>query len=248
MKYILEIKNLSVKAGDKLILDNISFKVATGQTVLILGPNGSGKSTLANVIMGNPNYQIISGKIIFAGTDISQAKPEQRAALGLFLSFQEPRVISGLELFPFLFDAHKNLRQAQKRQSPSVFSFKTKIDKELANLKVKEDWSKRYLNEGFSGGEKKKSELLQLALSNPRLALLDEIDSGLDLDALEIAISAISRYKKASKTLILISHSKQIWQELKPDLVLLLSSGRLVKTGGQKLAEEIALSGFSKII
>lgn len=248
METILEIKNLTVKVAEKLVLDNISFSVFTGQTVLILGPNGSGKSTLVSVIMGHPDYEIVKGKIIFLGKNILTLKPEERAALGLFLSFQEPRPIAGLEFIPYLFDAHKALRQAQKRQAPNVFSFKDKMDKELLALDIKADWSNRYLNYGFSGGEKKKAELLQLALSQPKLAILDEIDSGLDVDALQVSLAAILRYKKPSKTLILISHSQKIWQILSPDLVLIFSAGKLVKRGGIELAKQVASDGFAKFL
>ncbi len=164
---LLLVKNLSVSAGDKEILHELSFSVALGESVVIMGPNGSGKSTLAKVLMGHPDYQITGGRIIFRDKDITAAKPEERAAAGLFLAFQEPREIAGLELFPFLFDAYKALQAARGQDAGSVFAFKAKLDDELAALDIKSDWSNRHLNQDFSGGEKKKAELLQLALANP---------------------------------------------------------------------------------
>lgn len=244
---ILEVKNLKVAAGDKLILDGISFNIAEGESVVIMGPNGSGKSTLALVLMGHPDYQIKSGQIIFKGQDISEAKPEERAAAGLFLAFQEPREIAGLELFPFLFDSYKSLRTARKQETGSVFSFKKELDQELEALQVHTDWSSRQLNQDFSGGEKKKSELLQLALAKPSLAVFDEIDSGLDVDALEVAGQAIKRFKNDKTSLLAVTHYQRVLKYIKPDRVLVMAKGKIVKSGGPELAAQLEKEGFSSL-
>ncbi|MCF7860544.1 Fe-S cluster assembly ATPase SufC [Patescibacteria group bacterium] len=242
---ILEVKNLQVFAGDKLILDDVSFNIAEGESVVIMGPNGSGKSTLALVLMGHPDYQIKSGQIIFKGQDISDAKPEERAAAGLFLAFQEPREIAGLELFPFLFDAYKSLRTARQQEAGSVFAFKKELDQELESLQIHTDWSSRQLNQDFSGGEKKKSELLQLALASPSLAVFDEIDSGLDVDALEVAGQAIKRFKNDKTSLLAVTHYQRVLKYIKPDRVLVMAKGKIVKSGGPELAAQLEQEGFS---
>ncbi|MDD2680973.1 MAG: Fe-S cluster assembly ATPase SufC [Patescibacteria group bacterium] len=244
---MLEVKNLVVMAKDKLILDDISFEIDEGESVVIMGPNGSGKSTLANVLMGHPDYEVKSGQIIFQGKDISSAKPEERAVAGLFLAFQEPREIAGLELFPFLFDAYKSVRTARQQDPGSVFSFKEKLDKELSSLQIHTDWSSRQLNQDFSGGEKKKSELLQLALASPSLAIFDEIDSGLDVDALEVAGQAIKRFKNDKNSLLAVTHYQRVLKYINPDRVLVMSRGKIVKSGGQELAAQLEQEGFSAL-
>ncbi|MBN2854018.1 Fe-S cluster assembly ATPase SufC [Patescibacteria group bacterium] len=245
---ILEVKNLKVSAGKKLILDGLSFSIAEGESLVVMGPNGSGKSTLANVLMGHPDYEVKAGKIIFKGKDITNAKPEDRAAAGLFLSFQEPREITGLELFPFLFDSYKALNKSRGKKTDSVFLFKDKLDKELLNLNIKDDWSSRGLNQDFSGGEKKKSELLQLALANPDLAILDEIDSGLDVDALEIAGQALQRFKKKKKSLLVVTHYQRVLKYIKPDKVLVMAGGKIKKRGGPELASRLEKEGFKAFV
>lgn len=242
---ILEIKNLQVKAGEKLILNDISFSINEGESVVIMGPNGSGKSTLANVLMGHPAYQVASGEIIFKGKNIVAMKPEDRAALGMFLAFQEPREIAGLELFPFLFDATKSLAKARGQEPETVFAFKDRLDQELDNLNIKDDWSERQLNQDFSGGEKKKSELLQLALNNPDLAIFDEIDSGLDVDALEAAGQAIKVFKDRKKTILAVTHYQRVLKYIEPDLVIVMSKGKIVSQGGADLAARLEKDGFS---
>lgn len=243
---ILEIKNLKVAAGEKVILHNISFSINEGESVVIMGPNGSGKSTLANVLMGHPDYQVLGGEIIFKGKNITDAKPEERAQAGLFLSFQEPREIAGLELFPFLFDSYKSLRAAKGEKEESVFAFKDKLDEELNRLGIKDNWSSRQLNQDFSGGEKKKSELLQLALAQPDLAIFDEIDSGLDVDALEVAGQAIKRFKEAKKSLLAVTHYQRVLKYIKPDLVIVMSQGKIVEQGGAELAARLEQEGFAQ--
>ncbi|NCB20531.1 MAG: Fe-S cluster assembly ATPase SufC [Clostridia bacterium] len=242
---ILEVKNLKVKAGEKLILNDISFDINRGESVVIMGPNGSGKSTLANVLMGHPSYQVISGEIIFKNKNIINLKPEERAALGIFLAFQEPREITGLELFPFLFDVTKSLARNRGQKPESVFAFKVRLDDELEKLNISEDWSDRQVNQDFSGGEKKKSELLQLALNNPDFAIFDEIDSGLDVDALADAGEAIQRFKKQNKTILAVTHYQRVLKYIEPDSVIVMAKGKIVSQGGAELAAQLERDGFS---
>lgn len=244
---ILEIKNLTVKTGDKLILDDVSFVLAEGESLAIMGPNGSGKSTLAKVLLGHPDYEVTSGSITFKDQDILKLKPEERAAAGLFLSFQEPREIAGLDLFSFLFDAYRALQEARGEEKTSVFDFRDILDAELEALQVKGDWSNRQLNAGFSGGEKKKAELLQLALANPKLAILDEIDSGLDVDALTIAGAAINRLKAKGASFLVVTHYRRVLDYVRPDKVLVLSAGKVAAFGGPELAAKFESEGFASI-
>jgi Fe-S cluster assembly ATP-binding protein len=236
MTNILEIKDLSVKVGNKTILKHLSLNVPAGQICVIMGPNGSGKSTLANTLMGHPDYKVTGGRIIFQGVDITKKKPEERAALGLFMTFQNPREIAGLDFYPFLFDAE------------GVFEFKPRLDQEVGLLKITSDWSQRNLNQGFSGGEKKKSEMLQLALFKPSFAIFDEIDSGLDIDALEVVGQAIKRFKKPKTSALIVTHYQRLLKHVKPDKVVVLYQGQIIKQGGYDLAQRLEKEGFNKII
>jgi Fe-S cluster assembly ATP-binding protein len=248
MNNILEIKNLSVAVGKKIILDKINLTVKAGEICVVMGPNGSGKSTLANTLMGHPDYKVTGGKIIFNGQDITQKKPEERAALGLFMTFQQPREIAGLDFYPFLFDAYKFLQSAREKPAEGVFEFKPRLDKEVGLLKITGDWSQRSLNQGFSGGEKKKAEMLQLALFQPSFAIFDEIDSGLDIDALEVVGKAIKRFKTPQTSALIVTHYQRILKHVKPDKVVVLSQGKIIKTGGYDLALRLEKEGFKKII
>ncbi|MFA5886567.1 MAG: Fe-S cluster assembly ATPase SufC [Patescibacteria group bacterium] len=244
---ILILKNLSVSVGDRIILNNINLKIKSGSTCVIMGPNGSGKSTLANILMGHPAYRIDSGQIIFKGVDITEKKPEERAALGIFLAWQQPREIAGLDFYPFLFDAYKSLEKARGQKTSDVFVFKKRLDEEITKLKITGDWSKRYLNQGFSGGEKKKSEMLQLALFKPSLAIFDEIDSGLDVDALQVVGRALKRFKHKNTSALVVTHYVRILQYLSADKVIVMSKGRIIKSGGPALARQLEKKGFSNI-
>jgi len=248
MSNILEVKNLSVAVFGKQILDSVSLKIKDGEVCVIMGPNGSGKSTLANTLMGHPDYQITSGKIIFRGQDITNKKPEERAALGLFLSFQNPREIAGLDFYPFLFDAYKTLQASRQQPAADVFEFKPWLDKEAARLKIGSDWSERNLNQGFSGGEKKKSEMLQLALLRPVMAIFDEVDSGLDIDALDIVGKAIKRFKTAKTSALVVTHYQKILKYLTPDKVVVMYHGKIIREGDYQLAQFLEKEGFAQII
>ena len=248
MSNILEIKNLSVSVGHKTLLKKINLKIKQASIVVVMGPNGSGKSTLANTIMGHPDYKVTSGQIIFQGQDITHKKPEERAALGLFLSFQNPREIAGVDFYPFLFDTYKTLQEQRRQPAANVFEFRPWLDQEADLLKISLDWSERSLNQGFSGGEKKKSEMLQLALFRPKMAILDEIDSGLDVDALNIVGQAIKRFKTTKTSALIVTHYQKILKYVKADEVIVIFQGKIVKRGDYKLARLLEKQGFSKII
>ncbi|MFA5184763.1 MAG: Fe-S cluster assembly ATPase SufC [Patescibacteria group bacterium] len=245
---ILEIKDLTVNIGEKRILDKVSLTIKEGETCVVMGPNGSGKSTLSSVLMGHPAYQVTGGQIFFKGQEITDKKPEERAALGLFMTFQQPREIEGVDFYPYLFDAYKFLKAARQEKAVSVFDFKKLMDKEIAALKITDDWSRRYLNRGFSGGEKKKAEILQLALLKPSFAIFDEIDSGLDVDALKVVGRAMKRFKKPSASALIVTHYLRILEYIEPDKVVVMSAGRIIKTGGHDLAKRLEKEGFEKII
>lgn len=244
---ILEIKNLVVSVGDKLVLDGVSLNIGMGEVVAIMGPNGSGKSTLANVIAGHPNYTVNSGSIVFMGVDVTDMKPEERAKMGMFLVFQNPREINGVEFDSFLFDAYKSLN-SEEEANESVFAFKSKLDSARASLKMSSDFGSRYLNFGFSGGEKKKSEILQMSLFKPKFAIFDEIDSGLDVDALKIVGEAMSNFKTKETSALIVTHYAKVLQYLAPDRVIVLSNGKIVKEGDGSLAVELENTGFGEVV
>lgn len=244
----LEVKDLTVSVGDKIILDNISFEIPQGEICAVMGPNGSGKSTLSNVIMGHPNYKVVSGQIFFNGVDMTEKKPEERAKAGMFMSFQHPREIAGVDFYSFLFDAYKSIMLSKRQKALDAFSFRAAIDRELKLLKAGGDWSERSLNQGFSGGEKKKAEMLQLAMLNPSFAIFDEIDSGLDVDALEVVGQALGRFKKLQSSALIITHYQRILKYIQPDKVLVMSKGRIIAEGDSDLAKRLEEEGFEKII
>ena len=241
----LQINNLKSSIEGKEILKGINLKLKEGKVYVIMGPNGSGKSTLANILMGNPTYKIDSGEIILKDQDISNMKADERAKLGMFLSFQYPQEISGVTLSNFLRTAYNSL----KEKKISILEFRKLLKEKAEQLGVNEDFLARYLNEGFSGGEKKKSEILQLLVLNPKLAILDETDSGLDIDALKTIASGIKAFASSSpdKTIIIITHYKRILDYLDIDRVFIMKDGLIVKSGGKDLVDEIDSNGYDKI-
>ena len=239
---LLEIKNLTVERENKEILKNISLTLEKGKITVLIGPNGSGKSTLAHVIMGDPKYKITSGKIIFNNKNITNEKPHKRAKKWLFLLFQNPIEIPGLSILNFLRQAYNSLNK-----KISVADFKELVEKKAMQLNIDKSFLGRYLNEGFSGGEKKKLETLQLILLNPTLALIDETDSGLDVDSLKIVINNIKKFMTKDKSLFLITHYNKIFQQIKPDKVYLIIDGKIIKQGNLSLIKEIEKKGYKNI-
>lgn len=240
---MLEIKNLHVEVEGKEILKGINLKFEKGKIHALMGPNGSGKSTLANVIMGNPKYKIIKGKILFNGEDITILDSNQRAKKGIFLSFQNPSEIEGVTISNFLRMALNN----SKNQKISVLDFHKLLKEKLKFLKMPENFSERYLNQGFSGGEKKKSEILQLSILNPKVAILDETDSGLDIDALKTIASEINTLMNKNKIIIVITHYKRILEYLKPDNLSVMINGKIAIEGGNGLVKKLEKKGYGWI-
>ena len=242
MSELLRVENLHVSVGDKELLHGISLTVNTGEVHVIMGVNGAGKSTLLHAIMGNPVYKVTEGRILFKGEDITHLSVDKRAKMGLFLSFQNPVAVPGITLENFIRTAKTNLTGQQQK----LFPFKRLMRKTLGDLELDESYGDRYLNVGFSGGERKKSEILQLRILNPDLAMLDETDSGLDVDAVRVVSRNISAYHNEHNSLIIITHLNQILQFIKPEYVHVLIDGRIVKNGGPELVDEIEKNGFDQ--
>ena len=237
----LVVKDLHVSVDGVPILKGIDLEVKQGEVNAIMGPNGSGKSTLAYILMGHPKYKVEKGQILLDGADITNLPPDQRAKKGLFLSFQYPQEISGVSVSNFLRTALNSI----KGEKISVMDFKKLFDEKLAMLKMDAAFGKRHLNEGFSGGEKKKAEILQLAVLQPKIAILDETDSGTDVDALKTISNGINTVAKSQNMgILLITHYDRILQYIKPDKVHILVDGKIVKTGGPELPKQIEKEGY----
>lgn len=236
----LVINNLTVNIEDKPILRGLSLEIKRGEVHVIMGPNGAGKSTLANVLMGDPKYEIIDGTIEFEGQVINELSVDERAKLGFFLSFQYPEEIPGITVENFL----RSAKVAIDGQPIKVLEFKKLLKEKMQVLDMKEEYAVRYLNTGFSGGEKKKSEILQMLILEPKLAILDETDSGLDVDAVRAVAKGISEYKSPDNSIIIITHHSNILDYLQPDHVHFLVDGRIAKSGDASLVEEMEKEGF----
>lgn len=238
---ILMVQDISASVEDKQILHNVSLNIKKGETHVLMGPNGAGKSTLGNVIMGNPKYDISGGNIYFKGADITEAPADQRARAGMFLSFQEPLEVPGLSLEGFL----RNALEQQRGKKIRLWDFKKELNRTLEFLGLDETYGSRSLNVGFSGGEKKKSEILQLMMLNPVLAILDETDSGLDVDAVRLVSKGVESYQKDRKgALLIITHSTRILDNLHVDYTHIMVDGRIVTTGNGSLVEQINAKGY----
>jgi Fe-S cluster assembly ATP-binding protein len=240
---LLEIKDLHVEIDGKEILKGINLVLELGKVNALMGPNGSGKSTLANVIMGNQKYIVTKGKIIFNGEDITNLNADERAKKGIFLSFQYPQEITGVTISNFL----RAALNKTKEEKISVIDFHKLLDKKLKMLKIKEDFSGRYLNEGFSGGERKKSEILQMSILNPKLAILDETDSGLDIDALRTVAEVINTLMTKDKCILIITHYKRILEYVKPDKVFIINNGKIILDGNSDLVNHLEEKGYGWI-
>lgn len=241
---LLSIKNLKCQVDDKVILKGLDLEIKKGEIHVIMGPNGSGKSTLANVIMDNPRYTVTDGRIFFDGEDITELSTDKRARKGLFLSFQTPEEIEGISLENFLRTAKNQLAE----ENISVLEFRDKLEEKMELLKIDPSYRDRYLNFGFSGGEKKKAEILQLLVLNPKLAILDETDSGLDVDAIKLVSQGIKAFKNNDNALMIITHHSEILRDIEPDIVHIIYDGRIITEGGKELIDRVAREGFESII
>ena len=242
-KALLEIQDLNLGiANEKEILKGINLKINKGEIHVIMGPNGSGKTTTANAILNNPVYQKTNGKIIFDGEDITNLKTDEIARKGIFMSFQLPEEIPGITVTDFL----KTAKNKITGKPVKIFEFKAELKKYMEELQIKPEYANRSLNVGFSGGEKKKNEILQLLVLNPKLAILDETDSGLDVDAIKTVSKGIDMFKTSENAVLIITHNTKILSSLTPDFVHILIDGKIVKTGTKELAKEIEENGYSK--
>lgn len=239
---LLEIKNLKTEAEGKEILKGLDLDINKGEIHVIMGPNGAGKSTLANTIMSHPRYTQTDGKILLEGEDISKLRTDERAKKGLFLSFQSPEEIPGITVENFLRTAKAEITG----EPVKTLRFSNELKKISDSLKIKSGYLRRYLNVGFSGGEKKKNEVLQLLALNPKLAILDETDSGLDVDAVKVVSEGIKMFSNENNAVLIITHNNRILDSLKVDYVHILVDGKIVKTGDSSLANEIQKDGFEK--
>lgn len=240
MSELLRVENLHVSVGGKELLHGINLTVNKGEVHVIMGVNGAGKSTLLHAIMGNPVYEITEGHVYFEGEDITELSVDKRAKLGIFLSFQNPISVAGITMENFIRTAKTTITEKQQR----LFPFKRLLKSRMEDLMMDPSYSERYLNDGFSGGERKKSEILQMRILDPKLAMLDETDSGLDVDAVRVVSKNISAYHNENNALLLITHLNQILKFIKPGFVHVLIDGRIVKDGGPELVDEIEAHGF----
>ncbi|MFR2586091.1 MAG: Fe-S cluster assembly ATPase SufC [Bacilli bacterium] len=240
---ILKIDNLTAKVNNKVILNDFSLEIKSGEIHAIMGPNGTGKSTLTKVIMGDPNYEIVKGDIYFNDTKINDLKVDERAHLGIFLGMQMPMEIEGVSNADFLRTALR-----AKDENFKLFNFIKSLDKEVENLKMDPEMIHRGINEGFSGGERKKNEILQMHILKPKVVMLDEIDSGLDVDSLKIVGNSVMDYfKEESPAILLVTHYQRLLDYIKPDFVHVMENGKIIKSGDASLVKIIEEEGYDKI-
>jgi Fe-S cluster assembly ATP-binding protein len=248
MAKMLEIKDLHASVGGKEILKGLNLTVNAGEVHAIMGPNGSGKSTLSYVLAGRAGYDITGGSITYRGEDLNALAPEQRAAKGVFLAMQYPVEIPGVTTLTFLKTALNALARARGEKELDAMSVLKRVRGKAAQLKVSEEMLKRALNVGFSGGEKKRLEILQMSLFEPRLAILDETDSGLDIDALRLVAEGVNSLRSPERAMLVITHYQRLLDYIVPDKIHVLSAGRIVKEGGKELALELEAKGYEQIV
>jgi len=245
---ILEIKNLSAGVEGKQILKGVNLTVSAGEVHAVMGPNGSGKSTLAAVLAGRDGYNVTGGEVIYDGHDLLDLDPEERAREGLFLAFQYPVEIPGVNSTYFLKAALNEIRKAKGESELDAMEFLTLVKERMKLLELNDDLLKRSVNEGFSGGEKKRAEIFQMAVLEPKLAILDETDSGLDIDALKIVSSGVNKLKRPDNAQLVITHYQRLLNYIVPDFVHVLVDGKIVRTGGKELALELEAKGYDWIL
>jgi Fe-S cluster assembly ATP-binding protein len=244
----LEIRNLHVQAEDKQILKGVNLTVTPGEIHALMGPNGSGKSTLANAIMGHPSLEVTEGQILFGGEDITESDPDERARMGLFMAFQYPVAIPGVTITKYLRMVMNAHREARGEGSISLKDFRKTVEAAMELVNVPREFSSRYLNEGFSGGEKKRLEILQLALQQPKLAILDETDSGLDIDALNVVAHGVNTVATgADMGVLIITHYQRILHMVTPTKVSIMFDGRIATDGGPELVDRLEAEGYAGI-
>ena len=247
---MLEIKNLHVKLEeeDKVILKGVDLTVETGKVHAIMGPNGSGKSTLSYVLSGRDGYEVTDGSATLDGAELLDMEPEERASAGLFLAFQYPVEIPGVGNMTFLRTAVNAQRKARGEEELSAGDFLKVVRKKAATLKIDADMLKRPVNVGFSGGEKKRNEILQMAMLEPKMCILDETDSGLDVDAMRLVAEGVNALRDAGRSFLVITHYQRLLDHIKPDVVHIMADGRIIKTGGPELALEVEKNGYAEIL
>ena len=243
----LEIRNLHVNADDKRILNGLDLEISRGEVHALMGPNGSGKSTLANTIMGHPALEVTEGQIHFNGEEITEADPEERSRAGLFLAFQYPVAIPGVTVAKYLRMAINAHREARGEPQISLKEFRRDTEAAMEMVDIPREFSSRYVNDGFSGGEKKRLEILQLAMLRPQIAVLDETDSGLDIDALRIVAEGVNTFSGPDMGVLIITHYQRILHLVEPDFVHVMFDGRIVKQGGPELVTELEDKGYGWI-
>ena len=237
---LLTVEDLRVRIGDKEILKGVDLKMGPGEVHAIMGPNGTGKSTLAYALAGKSSYEVTSGSVTMEGENVLEMSPDERARKGLFLAFQYPSEVPGVTVDNFLRVAYNTI----KKEELSIWEFRNLLKEKMEFLKIDESFSGRYLNEGFSGGEKKRNEILQMAVLQPKLAVLDETDSGLDIDALQIVAKGVNELLPEDSSVLVITHYQRILRYIKPDFVHVMIGGRIVESGGGELAEKLEEKGY----
>ncbi len=250
MTHILNIEDLHVSVGDKPILRGVNLTINHGETHALMGPNGSGKSTLGLAIMGHPGYEVTSGRITLDGEDVLAMSPDIRARAGLFLAFQRPMAIPGVKMADFLRHATTNVRRPDRKEGEELIpmrEFRKSLREKMSHLRMDSEFARRYVNDGFSGGEMKRAEILQLAMLQPKFAILDETDSGLDADAVRLASESIAEIGREKMGLLIITHHDKLLEHNPPDFTHVMLGGRIVETGGRELAEELHRSGYDRI-
>jgi Fe-S cluster assembly ATP-binding protein len=250
MSHVLKIENLHVNVGDKPILRGVNLEMQHGQTHALMGPNGSGKSTLGLVIAGHPGYEVTEGSITLDGEDVLEMEADGRARAGIFMAFQRPMSVPGVKMADFLRHAATNVRRPDRKEGEELIAmreFRKELKEKMTQLKMDPEFARRYVNDGFSGGEMKRAEILQLAMLQPKFAILDETDSGLDADAVRLASESIAEIGREKMGLLIITHHDKLLEHNPPEFTHVMLGGRIVETGGVELAQELHGKGYERI-